>query len=94
MKVNQEKEEKTNILNSIKRNSLNINQKTEQKNISELIIKIPNKPIKNNNNEEDKNEKENNEEIIKTQIPKNIPQVQFEKEISQKIKKLVIHQKI
>ena len=75
---NQEKEEKAKILNSIKRNSLGIDQKTEQKGISDLITKFSNKPIKSNNIEEDKREKGNNEEIIKSKISKNISQIEKE----------------
>ena len=42
---NQEKEEKANILSSLKRNSVGIDLKTEQKGISDLITKFSNKPI-------------------------------------------------
>ena len=83
---NQEKEEKAKILNFIKRNSIGIDQKAEQKGISDLINKFTNKPKKSNNIEEDKREKGNHEEIIKAQIPKSMPQAQFEKENTPKNK--------
>ena len=85
---NQEKEEKANILSSLKRNSVGIDLKTEQKGISDLITKFSNKPIKTNNIEEDKTEKGNNEEIIKAQVPKNMPQVQFKKANTPKNKEI------
>ena len=84
--INQEKEEKAKILSSLKRNSIGIDQKAEQKGISDLITKFTNKPKKNNNIEEDKREKGNNEEIIKAQIPKSTPQAQFVKENTPKNK--------
>jgi len=83
---NQENEENINKLSSIKRNSVGIELKTEQKGINDFIKKFSNKPIKSISKEEDKIEKEKNEEIIKSQIPKNISQAQFEKSNTSKTK--------
>jgi len=84
---NQEKNKKENISNFInKRNSAAYEQKTENKNyIPDLMVKITNKPAKNNSIEKEKEkergkkDKEDNEKIIKTEFPKNIFQVQVEK---------------
>ena len=73
---NQEKEEKNNM---IKRNSAIIDQKTEQKGVSDLISKFSNKPIKSISKEDDKKEKDNKEEIIKNPTPKNVIPIQIEK---------------
>ena len=62
--INQEKEEKTNILSSIKRNSVDIDQKDEQKGIHVLLTKFLNTPKKSIGKKEDKINKKNNEEII------------------------------
>ena len=75
---NQEKEEKA---SSNTKNNVGNEHKIEQKSIGNLITKFQNK-------EEDKKGKENNEEIIKPQIPKNIPQAQIEKPNTSKNKEV------